>query len=278
MRLDFTKMSAHGNDFVLIEDEGDVWGASASALARALCVRRTGIGADGLLLIRRVAVGRVSIRYHNADGSWAGLCANGARCAALRASQLGWSGEEVTLETGVGPLEASVTASSVRLSMPRPSPILERNIAISSEAGHPFWCVNTGVPHAVRIVESPEDVDFASVAPRVRAHPDLGPGGANVDLAWRDCEGSIRMRSWERGVEGETSACGTGAVAVALAFAARDGGTGEFCVRTSFGEDYRVRCEGRAPHFRAVSLEGTVAEVFRGRVVVPSPIIPDTQI
>lgn len=212
MKLRFWKLDAAGNDFVLAaaprHGGGALW-------ARRLCDRRSGVGADGLLVVRR-APGGLSVDYRNADGS-AAFCGNGARAAAWWAYRRGWAGRRMTLRTGAGELLARVAGRErVELSMPEPRGV---RLGLALRAGGRAFiahCVDTGVPHAVIPVAGLPDFAVAEFGRAVRRHRLFAPAGTNVDFVARDGPG-LRLRTYERGVEDETWACGTGAVAAAVA-------------------------------------------------------------
>lgn len=248
----FWKLSGAGNDFILLE--GPV--RRARALALRLCARRTGVGADGLLVARRGEV-----LYLNSDGSRA-FCGNGARCAAWWLERHGRGGSSFTL-SGT-PVRAVVGRSSARIRMPDCS--APRRLRV--EAAGRRWSVDyldTGVPHAV-VRLSPAALarlDVAACGRALRRHPAFGRAGANVDFA----AGSGRrwsLRTFERGVEAETLACGTGAVAAALTLA--PGSPARLEARGGrLTVSFTRRKDGG---FTDVWLEGPVEETFAGEVTL----------
>ena len=217
-------MSGAGNDFILLDRlarqaTAGRTGADIGKYVRRhvcrLCDRRLGIGADGLLLVKR---GRIpSLSYFNADGSEA-FCGNGARCAALWMYDQGWTrgNKGFSLAAGAGPLRARITTpGSAALLMP-PVRDLRPGLKISV-LGKSYTAnyLNTGVPHAVIEVRNLENFPVLEVGRAMRRHSIFSPSGANVDFI-RIRSGAINMRTYERGVEDETLACGTGAAAAAL--------------------------------------------------------------
>ncbi len=213
MKIPFWKMSGAGNDFILLSRKPR--SRSGAALARTLCDRRLGIGADGLLLMTRRS-GTVHLGYWNADGS-AAFCGNGARCAALWASAQGWlKSKEFVLETNRGPLAVRLTSKEqAEVSMPAPKNLhLGRTLNV---AGHslPVHSVDTGVPHAVVFVPDIEKINVRELGRALRFHKIFGRAGANANFI-EIRSGILLIRTYERGVEDETLACGTGIVASAF--------------------------------------------------------------
>ena len=209
------RMSGAGNDFLaLTEPDED----PAPERIRGWCRRGISLGADGVFVLRRRDPGRVAMTHYNPDGGRAELCVNGARCAALLAFELGWSDETVTLLTEAGPAAARRAArDEITVEAPPPS---GRPVATTLEIdGHPWrgFTVRIGVPYFVLVWEGElATVPITELGPPLRRHPDLMPDGANVDFL-RIPEGEpVGMRVWERGVEAETLASGTGALAAAL--------------------------------------------------------------
>jgi len=222
------KYHGTGNDFLVVDADHSV--PDRRAFARTHCDRETGVegerggGADGVLFLAlepAFSPPRVVMTLVQPDGSTAAMCGNGARCAAAWAADRTDS-DEVMIDTPAGTRRAFVDRdeSDVEVDMGRPSfdpaavPVDADGPLIESEVeGMTVTAVNTGVPHAVAFVDDVDAVDLEAVAPPVR-HADRFPAGANVTLASADGDGGFRQRTFERGVEGETDACGTGAVAV----------------------------------------------------------------
>lgn len=215
------KLSGSGNDFLaLVEPETPPDGASIGAW----CRRGLSLGADGFFLLRRAA-GTVRMDYWNADGEPAELCLNGTRCAARLAFELGWAtgdGAEIRLETGAGPVTARrVDGASPAITLDVPVP-REAPRAVAPELDgtlHAGWFLAVGVPHLVLLAEaSLAEAPVATLGPPLRAHP-LFPAGTNVSFVRFPAPHRMEIRTFERGVEAETLACGSGtlaAVAVGL--------------------------------------------------------------
>lgn len=208
MSLDFTKMQGLGNDFVVVDGPLELTPEDVTAL----CDRRFGIGADGVLVVSSGPP--VVMDYRNADGSAAEMCGNGLRCVARYAVDKGWAGEgEFVIQTPIGPRRARVGSGGVSVELGPARITGEKTLA-----GHDLVLVDVGNPHAVAFVDDPDAVDMALLGPAVQAGFS---DGVNVEFA-RVTDGGIDMRVWERGV-GETMACGTGMAAAVVAAGRSDG-------------------------------------------------------
>ena len=213
MRLRFWKMTGAGNDFVLLA--GLPKGRTGHALARVLCDRRFGVGADGLLVLSRNKKA-VRLDYWNADGS-AAFCGNGSRCAALWAAEHGWvRGKSFVLASNRGPLQVVLTGKGrAQVKMPSPhSLVLGKRLALNGKKLAVHY-VDTGVPHAVVFVNDITKTNVKELGKALRFHKAFGKNGANVDFVQFKA-GVAHLRTYERGVEDETLACGTGVVAAAF--------------------------------------------------------------
>jgi diaminopimelate epimerase len=213
----FSKLSGGGNDFIaLIEPERD----PARDQIVAWCRRGTSLGADGLFLLDRAA-GGVRMRHFNSDGRPAALCLNGTRCAARLAFELGWAREATCIETDSGTFEArEAGADEVELDLPAPTGSPTTVALPVDGSAWTGWYLDVGVPHLVLPWERPlGEAPLATVGPRLRSHASLGEAGANVSFVVFSGPREISLRTYERGVEAETLACGSAvlaAVAVAL--------------------------------------------------------------
>lgn len=212
----FAKYSGAGNDFVIVRAE-ELGLDDASALARRICPRASGVGVDGLILIRSLTHELVRVRFLNPDGSEFGTCGNGSRCAARYAVDRGLVEQpDLVLVTDDGEIAAHVRATGVSLDFSLDAAVEREIEAPIDGASRRGWVVRMGTRHVVIPVESLEVDDFDAVCRPIRSDPSLGEGGANVDLVELS-DGGVRLRTFERGVEGETLACGSGCMATALA-------------------------------------------------------------
>jgi diaminopimelate epimerase len=263
VNIPFTKMHGAGNDFVVVDHRQPFLPADPGALFSRLCDRRRGIGADGVLLLEGDASEHFAMRYYNADGGVAEFCGNGARCIARLALHLGLGAAgKVRFATGAGVKRARRTADD-RMALWFGA--VDGGEAVALEAaGRTFSGrrVLTGVPHVVFEVPDLAVIPFAEWSPLLRAHAQLGAAGANVDWVQRLPDGRVAMRTWERGVEGETLACGSGAMAVAL-WAVSEGATSPVTVHTAGGDDLVVELAQVADR-REATLIGPAEIVFTG--------------
>jgi diaminopimelate epimerase len=247
VRTGLFKVEGSGNDFVLGLGAWAERLAAEPALVRRLCDRRRGIGADGVLAVRAESERRARVTYRNADGSLGDFCANGTRCAARAAVELLGCRPGLTMATGWTEVPARVDGAEVRLELPPPDagpsrPEIEARAPLRS-----FLYLELGVPHLVVALSGPlADLDLAALAPTLRVHEALGPGGANVDFFEAAGDGVVAVRTWERGVEGETLSCGSGMVAVALTVMA-ERGVRELGLRPASGDLLKVEALGEPP-------------------------------
>jgi diaminopimelate epimerase len=267
-KLDFIKMNGAGNDFVMLDNRGGDVQLGREQISR-LCDRHRGIGADGVLVIEPPTNGAdFRMRYYNADGGEAEMCGNGARCFARFADRVAGPREKVSFETPAGVIAAALEGEGVTLQMSDP-----RDVRLSvklSALGQEILChyVDSGVPHAVIPVDDISKVDVRGIGSAVRHHAEFAPRGANVNFLERRGENEIAIRTYERGVEDETLACGTGVVAGALIFAATEGAASPVTVRVKGGDDLQVGFERDGDRFTNVTLTGPAEFVFEGTVQV----------
>ncbi len=264
----FTKMNGAGNDFILIDNRmGDVR-LDRSQIAQ-LCDRHRGIGADGILLLEKPGNrADFRMRYFNADGGEAEMCGNGARCFARFANKVAAAKEKISFETQAGLISAELKGDSVTLGMTEPTDLrlhLELGIAGENKTVH---FINSGVPHVVIPVVNIEDVDVRHEGAAVRYHKIFSPSGTNVNFMEKRGAKKIAIRTYERGVEDETLACGTGIVASALIFGATEGCHGPITVLPRGGDELQVGFETVAGRFCNVTLTGPADFVFEGAIEI----------
>lgn len=261
----FAKFSGSGNDFIII-DHRDRWCADPAALARLVCRRGLSIGADGVILLETAAPpAHFAMRIINADGSEADMCGNGARCIARFAYLEKIAPEDMLFSTGAGPVQAQVFRDeTVKISLAYPVQLsLEQVLYLGSDTLR-VDCLNTGVPHAVLIVDDLDRVDVNGLGRTIRQHEQFKPAGTNVNFAQQLNAQTIAVRTYERGVEAETLACGTGSVASAIALAIRHEMLPPITVVTRGGERLTVHFSLTPQGVSNLFLQGSARLVYRG--------------
>jgi len=273
-KINFTKMVASGNDFVVIESSPRSPVSSPQSLAKEICDRKFGIGADGLLVLGKSKVADVRMRIFNADGSEAQMCGNGARCVALYTSHKVTRSQchKVKIETKAGIIGAEINRDKVMIKLTDPKHIkLGIPIKINNRILRVNF-INTGVPHVVVFVEGLEKIDVFNLGRQIRYHQRFKPAGTNVNFIEIMDNTSFKIRTYERGVEDETLACGTGSVASAIIVAGALGyqGTGaqNFSVHTQSGEILKVYFNSNHNSISDVWLEGKARIVYKGEINV----------
>ena len=241
---EFVKMSGCGNDFIaLVEPAVGAVAEAPSAPGAAAASRSAPTACSRCAACEP---GTVEMRYWNADGGEAALCLNGTRCAAQLAFHLGWSSERVIVRTGAGELVArQLDGGIVAVEAPLPEPPTRNDSGDRATARSPAGSLGVGVPHFVCFRDQPVDeVPLDRWSPPLRHHRDLGAEGANVDFVEMRGRHDLTVRSFERGIEGETLACGTGVLATAAAALA--GGLAELPMRALTRGGFTLEVQGDA--------------------------------
>jgi diaminopimelate epimerase len=259
-------MHGSGNDFVLVDNrEAHLSADQIAGLAEPVCKRKFGVGADGLIVLDVTSKGSGADyiwHFYNSDGSAAEMCGNGSRCAARLAFELGLAGRDHVLGTTAGPIRAHVLDGSSEVKVQMTDPIglaLDTPLQVNgSELTVHF--VNTGVPHAVVFGNNVKSVDVNVLGRAIRTHEHFAPAGANVNFAQVKDKQHILLRTYERGVEDETFACGTGACAAAYVAHALGLTDPEVAITTSGGEILHISIQEGT-----VFLQGKTAKVASGR-------------
>ncbi|MCP4680992.1 MAG: diaminopimelate epimerase [Desulfobacterales bacterium] len=266
--VEFWKMNGSGNDFILIDNrDGRISDDEMSCLAERACRRKESVGADGMIFVVESDRYDFGWRFFNADGSEAEMCGNGGRCVSRFASLQGISGTDMTFETLAGPVSAEVKGRVVKVLMPKPTG-LSMDMDLAYEQG---WMsvdfINAGVPHVVVCVDDLSGHPVKAQGRNIRFHGNFSPEGTNADFMRVLGSGHIEIRTYERGVEDETLACGTGAIACALIAAVR--GMIEKSpvkVKTRGGEDLTIYFNRDGDSFDEVWLEGNTCIVYQGKM------------
>ena len=217
MAIRFTKMSGSGNDFVIIDNRIPIMDDSQKAdFVKRVCDRKMSVGADGVIFVENSNKADIKWDFYNDDGSSAEMCGNGGRCVARYAAEMGITPNELTLETVAGIIEAKVNGANVRVKLTSPENLRQDIIAELNGSQYKIDSLNTGVPHAIIYTDDVENVNVKEVGNGIRFHEVFSPSGTNVNFVQKVGEHDLKIRTYERGVEDETLACGTGTVASAL--------------------------------------------------------------
>jgi diaminopimelate epimerase len=268
-KFKFYKYSGHGNDFVIIDNWNNIIAeAELEKITRLMCRPKFGVGADGAVFI---AAGPdeadFAVRFFNSDGSEADMCGNASRCSAHLAHQIGIAPATMDIKTKVGLLKATVTDSQVSVMLPKIGRPEGAALVEVDGYSQTYYRINTGVSHAVAWVDDLEGLNVVKYGRAVRRHVSFSPDGTNVDFVKVLSDNVLAIRTYERGVEDETLACGTGVTAAALLAASQKLVSGNsILVKTKGGEDLTVRYEGTIEAPTQVFLEGPVRFIFSGQV------------
>ncbi|MBI3991398.1 MAG: diaminopimelate epimerase [Candidatus Omnitrophica bacterium] len=262
-KIAFVKMCGAGNDFVVI-DNRNVKVPRLKRFAQEVCDRKRGVGADGLLLLEKSNRADFKMRIFNPDGSEPDMCGNGARCIAFYANRNRAASDKMTFETRAGLISAGVKGKNVKLKLNGPlKPALDIKLNIDGKTLI-VSRINTGVPHAVVFVNNLTSVNVKGLGKKIRYHKRFSPAGTNVNFVKVSGKHSISIRTYERGVEDETLACGTGSTASALISSLVKGVISPVNVNTYGGDILKIYFEKSGEGFKNVFLEGKVKEVFEG--------------
>ena len=255
-------MDGAGNDFVVAAELPGNTVLHTPDAVRAVCDRRRGIGADGMLILRPVSLGELNMSYYNSDGSPADLCGNGLRCCMEFAALAGLAGDHAVFHTGAGRLEAwRIAPEQIRIQMP--SAELFRELTV---CGYPLFLTSTGVPHAVvpLMKRGFEELDAVRTGRSIRLAEELEPTGANVDFIEVLDPDTARVRTYERGVEDETLACGTGAAAVGAFLWRKYGGDRKKRIICVGGDVLSIELTVNGNILKEIHLSGPARAVFSG--------------
>jgi diaminopimelate epimerase len=267
MKLNFTKMSGAGNDFVVIDNRDRAIALTREQIAR-LCHRNFGVGADGLLLVEPDENGAdYRMRYYNADGGEAEMCGNGARCFA-RFVQPFKGGDRVTFSTPAGKINAMFQGDDVEINLTEPNDFKPGCLLTVTEGVLEVHSINTGVPHAVVFVKDADKAMVSELGRELRNHVAFEPKGTNVNFVQVTGPQEIRVRTYERGVEAETLACGTGVTAAAIVAHMIKKLPLPLRVKVQGGDTLQVNFQKDGERFTGVTLRGPADRIFTGEIVL----------
>lgn len=261
--IPFTKMSGTGNDFIIIdnrrrivEDDG------LTEFIRNVCRRKMSVGADGLILIESSDKADFQWRFFNSDGSLAEMCGNGARCAARFAYLNGIAGESLSFETQAGIINGQVKDGGAKVKIPDPTDLCLDYAIDLNDGPLTVSSINTGVPHVVIMQDSVEEVDVFRLGREIRYHDAFAPAGTNVNFICTQNTGQLAIRTYERGVEDETLACGTGSIASALIASLKTNWPSPISLVTRSGETLTIYFRESDQVFTDVYLEGDARLIY----------------
>ncbi|UCF93241.1 MAG: diaminopimelate epimerase [Desulfobacterales bacterium] len=266
-KIDFYKMSGSGNDFIIVDNRRKLFDeADLPDFVTRVCRRKMSVGADGFILIEPSTAADFKWRFFNRDGSSGEMCGNGARCTARFAYLNQIAGASMSFETEAGIVQAHVKGERVVVKMPEPRD-LQLDYTLRLQNGP--WLVNrinTGVPHVVILTDRLDDVDVVQLGREIRMHEAFAPAGTNVNFISLQNNGEVAIRTYERGVEDETLACGTGSAASALIAARKYKAKSPVRVKTRSAEYLTIHFEERQGRFYDVHLEGDARIIYAGRL------------
>jgi diaminopimelate epimerase len=265
--IDFFKMSGSGNDFIVIDNRNRVVDETDLAdFIIKVCRRKLSVGADGFILIEKTDTVDFKWRFFNSDGSRAEMCGNGARCAARFAYLNGIAGPSMSFETAAGTVSAQVSDDLVKIQMPDPAELRMDYTLELKDGSVLISSVNTGVPHVLISVDDIDGVDVFKLGREIRRHSMFAPAGTNVNFVSLPKDGNISIRTYERGVEDETLACGTGAIAAAIVTAVKTGMKSPIKVLTRGGEHLTIYFQDKDGTYNDIYLEGDARIIYKGRL------------
>jgi diaminopimelate epimerase len=268
-KIPFYKMQGSGNDFILIDNRRDILkGMNLKGLAVSVCDRHYSVGADGQIVIIPSRKADFKWRCFNADGSEAEMCGNGSRCAARFALLKKIAKKDMAFETLAGTIHAEVKKDTVKVQLTGATG-LRMNIAVPLDSGLRMGhFINTGVPHLVYLSKDLQNEDVDRIGRTTRYHELFKPVGTNVNFIQIQGRHKLRIRTYERGVESETLACGTGSVAAALIAGSLGAAASPIEVLTWGGEKLVVSFERSGDEFKDIHLEGNAAVICEGNLYI----------
>jgi diaminopimelate epimerase len=266
-KIDFYKMSGSGNDFIIVDNRNKIVDETdLPKFIAKICRRKMSVGADGFILVENTEGADFKWRFYNSDGSAAEMCGNGARCVARYAYVTGIAGPVMSFDTQAGMVHAQIVGERVKVKMTDPLdlkieyPIELKNGSLSISS------VNTGVPHVVIVKDRIDTVEVVNIGREIRFHHGFAPAGTNVNFICYLKDNIIAIRTYERGVEDETLACGTGAIAGAIVMACREKLKSPVNVLTRSGGYLNVIYQEHDGNYHDIYLEGDARIIYTAQI------------
>ena len=266
-KIEFYKMSGSGNDFIIIDNRNNIIDENGlSNFIAKVCRRKMAVGADGLILVENTDSADFKWRFFNSDGSDAEMCGNGARCVARFAYLNDIAGSNMSFETLAGLVKAEVIGERVKVKMTDPLE-LKTDDTVELENGLvSISSINTGVPHVVIVKDSIDDIDIVNIGREIRYHDQFSPAGTNVNFVCHIKDNTIAIRTYERGVEDETLACGTGAAASAIIMAHKMKLDSPLSVLTRSGGYLNIFFKEKEGQYYDIYLEGDARIIYKAQL------------
>ena len=263
--IEFYKMSGSGNDFIIIDNRDlSLNVGNLPDFVRVVCRRQISVGADGVVIIEPSNTADFKWQFFNSDGSIAEMCGNAARCVARFSCLKGIAGKKMSFETLAGIISAEVNDNTVKVMLTDPSPLKPEVKIVLNGCECILDCIDTGVPHTVTFVDKLDTCAVFDWGRQIRRHECFQPKGTNANFASVVDRHKIKVRTYERGVENETLACGTGAVAAVLAAAHRSTVDSPVDAIVQSGETLRIYFTRKDDTFVEIYLEGKVKIIYQG--------------
>jgi diaminopimelate epimerase len=264
--ISFSKYSGCGNDFFLIDNRSKNFPLKDSYLIRKLCDRKGGIGADGVILLEHSHFGDFCMRIFNSDGSEAEMCGNGLRCFGRFLGELAIPGKTFNVEVMGRLFPVTIQSKNIRINMGPPQAAIYNQTLMIDSLSFSFDFLNTGVPHVVIFTNDLETIELDKIAPQIRYHFRFAPQGANVNFVSINTEGVVFIRTFERGVEQETLACGTGATAAAISANKKYGCRNPISVIPRSGEELLFTLVNAENILKDIIMEGPATFLFKDQM------------
>lgn len=266
-KIEFYKMSGSGNDFIIIDNRNNIIDENGlSKFIAKVCRRKMAVGADGLILVENTDSADFKWRFFNSDGSDAEMCGNGARCVARFAYLNDIAGSNMSFETLAGLVKAEVIKDRVKVKMTDPLDLKTDDTIELKNGLLSISSVNTGVPHVVIVNDSIDDVDIVKIGREIRYHDQFSPAGTNVNFVCHIKDNTLAIRTYERGVEDETLACGTGAAASAIIMAHKMKLDSPLSVLTRSGGYLNIFFKEKEGQYFDIYLEGDARIIYKAQL------------